>query len=353
MLTKSREKMEELEKNIGELEQKLQAALTEKEELLTKLNTQKQQSEQRVRSLELRVDSLEKRLDGYENVIVNLQNNNVLLETLGQTAERLLARQSKLDRLVKARPENTARTEGEDPSKDPIMTIQSRETADSYNVIDYFDFENHFRGSRQSIKERQKQYLDYFKGCTRVVDIGCGRGEFLELMKENHIPAVGVDTYEEFVDYCTEKGFQAVRDDGIHYLKTVENADGIFVGQVVEHLKTEQIVDLCHTAYEKLKKGGRVIMETPNPTSLAIYTHAFYMDPSHVKPVHPLTLEYFLQKAGFHDIKILYTESSRINMEIPELQTGSSENTEAFNKAMRVVSDTLFGSQDYAIIGTK
>ncbi len=342
MLTKSREKIEELEKNIGDLEQKLQAVIAEKE-----------QDENRIRSLELRVDSLEKRLDGYENVIVNLQNNNVLLETLGQTAERLLARQSKLDRLVKTRPEGTARTEDEAPSKDPVMTIQSREAADSYNVIDYFDFENHFRGSRQSIKERQKQYLDYFKDCKQVVDIGCGRGEFLELMKENHIPAVGVDTYEEFVDYCTEKGFQAVRDDGIHYLKTIESVDGIFVGQVVEHLKVEQIMDLCCTAYEKLEKGGRVVMETPNPTSLAIYTHAFYVDPSHVKPVHPLTLEYFLQKAGFHDIKILYTESSRINMEIPELQTGSSENTEAFNKAMRVVSDTLFGSQDYAIIGTK
>ena len=352
MLTKSREKIEELEKNIGDLEQKLQKALMEKEELFTKLNIQKQESEQRTRSLELRVDSLERRLDGYENVIVNLQNNNVLLETMGQTMERLLARQSKLERLAKTQPIATIQA-AKEAYKDSVMTAQSTRAADSYNVIDYFDFENHFRGSRQSIKERQKQYLDYFKDCKQVVDIGCGRGEFLELMKENHIPAVGVDTYEEFVDYCTEKGFQAVRDDGIHYLKTIESVDGIFVGQVVEHLKVEQIMDLCCTAYEKLEKGGRVVMETPNPTSLAIYTHAFYVDPSHVKPVHPLTLEYFLQKAGFHDIKILYTESSKINMEIPELHMEASENMEAFNKAMRVVSETLFGSQDYAIIGTK
>ena len=182
MLTKSREKIEELEKNIGDLEQKLQKALMEKEELFTKLNIQKQESEQRTRSLELRVDSLERRLDGYENVIVNLQNNNVLLETMGQTMERLLARQSKLERLAKTQP-IAAIQAAKEVYKDSVMTAQSTRAADSYNVIDYFDFENHFRGSRQSIKERQKQYLDYFKGCTRVVDIGCGRGEFLELMK--------------------------------------------------------------------------------------------------------------------------------------------------------------------------
>ena len=148
---------------------------------------------------------------------------------------------------------------------------------EAYDAIDYFDFENHFRGSREVIKERQRQYLRYFSECKNVVDIGCGRGEFLELLKENNIGATGVDTYDEFVEYCRIHDLSAVCDDGSHYLKTIDSTDGIFVGQVVEHLKEFQIVDLCNTAFEKMQSGSYLIIETPNPTSLAIYTHAFYV----------------------------------------------------------------------------
>lgn len=80
---------------------------------------------------------------------------------------------------------------------------------------------------------------------------------------------------------------------------------------------------------------------------------AFYMDPSHNKPIHPLTMEYFMRKIGFKDVKILFTESSRYPVEIPELKAGGIENLEAFNKSIKEVSKTLFGSQDYAIIGRR
>ena len=94
-------------------------------------------------------------------------------------------------------------------------------------------------------------------------------------------------------------------------------------------------------------------METPNPTSLAIYTHAFYIDPSHKKPVHPLTLKYFVEKAGFRDVEILFTESSKLPIKIPKIKLNDSENEQEFNKAMKIIQDTLFGSQDYAIIAKK
>jgi O-antigen chain-terminating methyltransferase len=96
-----------------------------------------------------------------------------------------------------------------------------------------------------------------------------------------------------------------------------------------------------------------VILETPNPTSLAIYTNWFYVDPSHNKPVHPLTLEYFLKQAGFSDIEVLYTEQSKPDFKIPELHVTGAENLEEFNNGMKVVSNVLFGSQDYAIIARK
>ena len=102
-----------------------------------------------------------------------------------------------------------------------------------------------------------------------------------------------------------------------------------------------------------MESGSYLVIETPNPTSLAIYTHAFYVDPSHVKPVHPLTMEYFLQKAGFKNIKIIYTDTSKINCHIPALRGEGIENLDEFNDVMSDVSSTLFGSQDYAIIARK
>ena len=88
---------------------------------------------------------------------------------------------------------------------------------------------------------------------------------------------------------------------------------------MIEHLKFNQIVRLCELAYDKLEDGGYIIMETPNPMSLAIYTHAFYMDPSHNKPIHPLTMEYFMRKVGFKEVEILFTESSKYPADIPKL----------------------------------
>ena len=106
---------------------------------------------------------------------------------------------------------------------------------------------------------------------------------------------------------------------------------------------------LCRTAFEKLAPGGVLILETPNPRSLAVYTNAFYLDPSHVKPVHPLTMQYLLQKEGFKDVQLLFPEQSRPPQRIPALDGAP----EAFNEAMQTVSDTLYGAQDYAVIAVR
>lgn len=225
---------------------------------------------------------------------------------------------------------------------------------DPYEVIDYGDFENHFRGSRELIKNRQKEYLPYFKEKKQVLDLGCGRGEFLELMKEQGIQAEGVDLYKPFVKECLQMGLDVHEGDAIEYLGKKEKVDAIFAGQIAEHLSIEQLIQLCKIAYEKLEQGGCFVVETPNPMSLGIFAHAFYIDPSHNKPVHPLSLQYYLQKAGFSNIKILFTENSKLGIKIPEIDGGNSGiDFEKFNKSMNVVEKYLFGSQDYAIIAIK
>ncbi len=275
-------------------------------------------------------------LQNLETLNVNVRSNNAQLASLQSDNELCKAKLAGLERRLKTAsvPVQSAAVQQEQS-----MPVSS---GSEYDVIDYFDFENHFRGSIAQIKEAQRIYLPYFQGKQHVLDIGCGRGEFLSLLKDEGIPAQGVDIYEPYIDYCRMQGLSAQCGDGIRYLAQMEQVDGIFAGQVVEHLTTEQIVQLCNTAYEKLTEGGCIVLETPNPTSLAIYTGAFYIDPSHEKPVHPLTLRYFLEKAGFRKIEILYPEQSR-----PDVEISSSD------PDLLKMKEILFGAQDYAVIAVK
>lgn len=297
----------------------------------------------------VRLNVLEALRNDIETISVNLRNNNAAIERLSADDEFA---KLKLNVIEKGMKNNRLRINQQSEAVQPASAaeISSGGGESEYEEIDYFDFENHFRGSIESIRKAQEIYLEYFRDKTNVVDIGCGRGEFLSLMKDNGINARGVDIYQPYADYCNMKGLSAECGDGVKYLSEQDSVDGIFVGQVVEHLKTGEIIRLCNTAYEKLTEGGCIVIETPNPTSLAIYTNAFYIDPSHMKPVHPMTMKYFLEKAGFKNISVVYTEQSRPPFEIPELDI---EGAGEFNSAMKNVSGLLYGSQDYAVIAVK
>lgn len=325
------------------LEKKLEEAETEAKNRIAELS-------EKIKMLESEIQALEPFKINFENLSINVRNNNAQLETLKSNSEMNNVKIMGIERKI----ENTSLNYNyNNQSIKKTSDNISEKTESAYDSVDYFDFENHFRGSIESIKKSQSYYLKYFIDKKNVIDIGCGRGEFLMLMKENNINAKGVDIYQPYVDYCSMKGLDVVCGDGIAFLESAEKADGIFAGQLIEHLQPSQIIRLCRAAYEKLEKGGCFIAETPNPTSLAIYTNAFYIDPSHIKPVHPMTMKYYLEKAGFKDIEIIFTESSRPPIEIPELKFTDSENIQDFNNAMKKVSDIMFGSQDYAVLALK
>lgn len=223
---------------------------------------------------------------------------------------------------------------------------------DVYKVLDYEKFEHNFRGVEEDIKNRQKEYLPYLKNVKTLLDIGCGRGEFLELMRENGIDAMGVDMYSGFVERCVQKGFDVVEDDGIAYLESFddESLDAITAFQVIEHISTARLVEFCKIAYRKLTRGGVLILETPNPTCLSIYTNSFYIDSTHEKPVHPQALHYYANEAGFTKRETYYTKFSRVPETIPAI---SGENMDEFNESMNKLTNLIYGSQDYALIATK
>ena len=298
------------------------------------LISQENENRANIESLDFQIDICKENLEVIKNRISIVEDNQMLLGV----------------RINKIKANNNEKKE---------ISLASRKTMENpsttYNEIDYFSFENAFRGSQDEIKNAQAIYVEYFKGKDNILDMGCGRGEFLELLKDNGINAIGVDLYDEFVELCKEKGLSAVCGDAIEYLnsKESESLGGIFAAQLVEHLKPEQIVDICNLAYDKLQVGGCIILETPNPKCLSIYTNAFYIDPSHVKPVHPETMRYFLKQAGFKEIQILYTDNSKIPYKLPLLDCENANNLEEFNSGINLLSDLIFGSQDYAIIAKK
>lgn len=276
----------------------------------------------------------------------NVRNTNIIVRDLGSELSGVHEYRKDIERRVYAVEENIR-------NSDAHLQCLNRKLTGDYAGIDYKDFEDRFRGSREVIRERQIDYLKYFSGKKDVIDVGCGEGIFLELLKEHEIPSRGADLYKPYVDTCIKKGLDVEHMDAIEYIRKQERIDGLFAAQLVEHLSYHQIKELSDLAYRRMTDGSVMILETPNPMTLAVFTHAFYMDPTHIRPIHPYTLQYIVSKSGFSTVEILFTEKSKYPEHIPEIISSEIENLDEFNRSMKVVSETMFGSQDYAVIARK
>ena len=208
--------------------------------------------------------------------------------------------------------------------------------------FDYGRFAERFRGSEEYVKKGQQFYLPYFAECRNVLDIGCGRGEFLEMMRDAKVPARGIDLSEESVAMCRHKGLEAEVADLFIYLADLPEAslDGIFCSQVVEHVPPERLPEMIKLCAGRLTRNGVIAIETPNPECLAIFATHFYLDPTHHRPVpHPL-LAFYLEEFGIGNIEVRRLSPAVESM--PSLASLPEDFRESF-----------FGALDYAIIGRK
>lgn len=224
-----------------------------------------------------------------------------------------------------------------------------------YDYIDYVDFEKTFRGTQQEVCNRIKRYLTYFKEGDIVVDLGCGRGEWLGLLEANGIKATGVDMNASFIKICRDKGLNVEERDFFEYLEEIPDAslDGITAIQVIEHITPIELARLVKLCYKKVKFGGHVIFETQNPTSVSTMTGGFFIDPTHERPVHPLWIKYLMEKVSFMNIILEYPEYAWVTAgSIPQLE-GMGDNVSAFNYKISYLNNLLYGSTDYAIIAEK
>lgn len=174
--------------------------------------------------------------------------------------------------------------------------------------FDFLAFETQTRGSEAAITTEQKRYVELFREAPGpVLDAGCGRGEFLELLRAAGVDAHGVDADAHMVDHCTAKGLDARQGDLFAHLAAQDDTSlgGVFMGQVVEHLPPDVLAALAPLVFRKLRPGGVFVAETINPMCLTTFSGAFYADPTHVKPVHPEALGYFLRAAGFAEPELI------------------------------------------------
>lgn len=216
----------------------------------------------------------------------------------------------------------------------------------------YAALEDEFRGSRRDIKERLSVYLPRLAAAgigsesMPVLDVGCGRGEWLELLREHQLQASGVDLNRVLLAMCQERGLPAVEAEAVEYLRNLPEASlgAVTAFHVIEHLALPQLLDLLDAAWRALKPGGMAIFETPNPNNMFVSSRYFYLDPTHRHPVPPLLGRFLVEARSFERVEILelhpWPEEHRV-----DTRTGG-DLAARFNEC-------FYGPQDYAIIGWK
>jgi 2-polyprenyl-3-methyl-5-hydroxy-6-metoxy-1,4-benzoquinol methylase len=192
--------------------------------------------------------------------------------------------------------------------------------------FDYFLFEHRFRGSVSEIKQRHAMYLEAFIGRHNVLDVGCGRGEFVELLAEHGVHVLGIDISQDVIDFCRDRGIRSVEvADMFPYLErlTDSSLDGLFASQVVEHLDPKRIQQLLTLAARKIGAGGIVVIETPNPACPEALGN-FYVDPTHVRPVPAQLLWYLLERLGFTVVTAKFSSPVGDGVDPPILDTAAN-----------------------------
>jgi SAM-dependent methyltransferase/uncharacterized protein YoxC len=241
---------------------------------------------------------------------------------------------------------STGPGQNEPPTGDVASPVDDHEL-DAF----YVAFENQFRGSRELIKERVRIYLNDVRdaglgrGDSPILDLGCGRGEWLELVIENGFTAEGVDLNAIMVAECRGRGFRVTDGDALEYLRSLPPGSlGVITGfHIIEHLGFRVLVDLLHESLRVLRPGGLAIFETPNPDNVLVGSNRFYIDPTHRNPLPKEYTSFLLQSVGFTDVIIRPLHPDKDSL----LSDGEAP------KLRDLMNRLFFGDQDYAVLGRK
>jgi O-antigen chain-terminating methyltransferase len=286
----------------------------------TRINKEISNYDTRIKQLESKMSYMEKNICYLKNMLTQINQKKVDYKII--TSEK-----------------------SEAEKKDFIKKIDSE--LDSLYVF----LEDNLRGTRQEIKNRLKIYVPYIRRAAStvnnfsVLDIGCGRGEWIEILIESNIKATGIDLNSIMVKNCRELGFDVKKEDIMTYISKIksESLGAVTAFHLIEHYGFEEVVFLFKEIFRILKPEGLAIFETPNPDNIVVGCNTFYLDPTHKNPVPSLLADLLIKACGFSDTEILNLNPVK-----------SSEEKQKINGSIiETFGKYFFGPQDYAIIGYK
>ena len=256
-----------------------------------------------------------------------------------------------------APPIPTARTDSKAGPAEPGKAF-----AGSLDAYKYVGFEDEFRGSQELIRKRLESYVPFFEtGAGDVLDLGCGRGEFIDLLNARGIPARGIDLNHEMAEVCRARGLRVEEADAVEYLSNLpdQSLRGVFAAQVVEHLEPAYLLRFLELAFVKLESGGRLVLETLNPACWVAFFESYIRDITHKWPLHPETLKYLVTASGFSRADIEYRSpvapDDRLRpIVVPEgVDLAIRELAETFNSNVEKLNARMFTFMDYAVVAEK
>jgi SAM-dependent methyltransferase len=331
--------------------QQLQDQIIQSRQVLGAQSAQLARADAKINALQMQLSSSQTRIVQLENASASSIHRVDALNLRNTEQENRLANLVSEMRLLQARaiavPSVTTATDGTIPTQSVVPHESGIEVPglDSF----YVEFEDNFRGTSEDITARLQVYLPYlqrFSGdeSATVVDIGCGRGEWLRLLEQNQIKAVGIDMNLAMVETCLEQGLSAHCLDAIDYLREQPEASlaAITGFHIIEHLPFKILLSLFDAALRALRPDGLIIFETPNPENLSVGACNFYFDPTHLNPIVPAVAQFMAKQRGFVKADILRLHPYPDDFKVVE----DSELAKRFNSA-------LYGPQDFAVIAWK
>lgn len=303
-------------------------------------------------------DDVLKRWERYEG----LRNSLAAMQSSVQALRRELS----------ARPQLSA-PDGTSPHQPaPVSTSQHLSapvslSSDPLSSHKYVAFEDLFRGDRALIRERQRDYLELFAGMADVLDVGCGRGEFLQLLREHGVSGRGVDLNHEMVAACQAAGLDVHEADALSYLRGLPDGalGGLIAAQVVEHLAPDYLLQFLDEAFRVLRPDSPIALETINVASWSAFFTSYLRDLTHAQPIHPDTLKFLVTASGFLDAEIRLRaplpDSERLLSTPAETRAVDLERTgpegrgllalaDAFDRNVERLNTQLYGPLDYVVI---
>jgi len=208
-------------------------------------------------------------------------------------------------------------------------------------------FQARFGGDEPVIRAQSERFLDLFRGRSRVLDLGSGRGTFLQLMREHGVGAYGVDLDEHMIEQARSRGLEVEQADALAHLRALEDRgiDGLYARHLAEHILPGELVAILREGRRALAPGSPVVFVTPNPGTLTVGAHTFWMDPGHLRPIPAELFRFYLEVEGYEGVEVTtFQPSEGRKLDEQVMESAMKEN-------VRYLNALLFGDRDYAVVG--